>query len=418
MSYTNSIIISKECFIRQGTYEAKHIGESKVIEQYTDSKKGLDKTNLKVDNVEVYLLNLKKENNIWVADYRYTCSVRKSAKRKAEREIINSDYSCYFTLKETEMPSVRYQQMNIQYFYLLYGLESGSEYPQITDKIHSINTGGTTYQEIYFSLKYCYEFLQIKPSEDFDFTACKKYRYRGWGCYIQGEEWHKFFEEVNNNYFNSTRSNHQEIIAQELLWLHKEYGYTYEDIRMALEYIYKIKGSTSGTNVVFVTFATHGFTVLTGILFVFYIRITQANCTLDTPKSIKQPLIAIADTTTVKMTFVAIVGQIFKRSEGQLKTGSVVGTAHGMCTQEMAIELVAEPITYFGLNHEKFEEFVILLSPHHLIPWIIVYRDIQCQLLTEPNFDTQIRDSQCVHRQIGFNSYLTRGSECCHNHTN
>ena len=242
MSKAEKTIFSRECFTKYGEQEIKTLGELKVIEKYWDTKNQsdkIDKKNSKVNpkEVNVYLLNIKEENNVWVADYRYTCVVKTKTKPYTT---IENDCSFYFTLKENELSSSRYRQMSVHYFYLLYNLDGKTTYTEVINTIHGMSTGGVTYQSIYFSLKYCYEYLQNKISEDFDYTACKKYRYRGLGCYTQGIEWGKFFEKINQEYFKSKRNSHQEIIAQELLWLHKEYGYTYEDISMALEYIYKV----------------------------------------------------------------------------------------------------------------------------------------------------------------------------------
>lgn len=231
MKNNNNQKLSKQVFLKYAPFDIKKEGEKRVRQEYPNVKPK------NIRNITFEVLNCIEKDDVYYAEYKFCCEIKDPDNTKT------SDYKQYSTIipiAENNLSKNRYPSMVMNYFYTLYGLDDSKKYVEVINNLQVIKNSGMNSQTIYFSLKYYYEFLQHKVTEEQDYKPCKEYGYRGLGHYTKGPEWDKFFTELCVEFFHTKSNQTQESLARQLLNLIQEYGYSYEDIKIALEYLYKV----------------------------------------------------------------------------------------------------------------------------------------------------------------------------------
>lgn len=216
--------ISYKVFQNNAELESKQIGKEKLKEDYPNlhfKEPVIQFVKMDIDDLHCY-----------TAHYIY----------KAQAKEDDAFYSVPIVLQEKHLPDGRYNAMSIAYIYTLYNLDTKTSYKNIIGKLGRQGKS-KGFQKVYFALKYYFEVLK-KPIKDIDgddtkadLKALSTCCYQACNYYIFGSEWDSFFEYLIN-FLKIKKQNQKEQIASQVYSFYKEYKYSLQDIKIALEYFY------------------------------------------------------------------------------------------------------------------------------------------------------------------------------------
>lgn len=126
--------------------------------------------------------------------------------------------------------------------------------------------------------------------------------------------------------------------------------------------------------------------------------ISQSGRSLEVPMFAEHPLVTVRKSGSDEPAFVAVVLQVLENGVGDVDTAHIELTAMGMDADEMAVELLAEPIPVLG--HEYPVAHLLDIAAASELPGVETVVKLCSAFLAQSNFEPEVGCGSGIVKQV------------------